>query len=162
MEKKAKNSVYSWLACGLGGTFNAIWRHVSSSFGLVFYMSVIGLTNSQAGLVRAVGQITCVMSTAIFGYLCDKVDVPYLSNRLGRKKTWHLLPTVLMAFFVLMAFSRCFACNESTPSWVSFVYFMIAYGGAGFMFGAADVAHLSIIPVIAKDQDEAMILTSFR
>ena len=32
----------------------------------------------------------------------------------------------------------------------------------GFMFGATDVAHLSIIPVIAKDQDEAMFLNSFR
>ena len=150
------------LSCGVGSVFNDFWRQMALSFGLVFYTKVIGLSSSQAGLILAVGQLTALFSTAIFGYLCDKVDVPFLSHRLGRKKTWHLFCTVLLAFFLLMAFSRCFACNESTSSWVEFAYFACAYGGAAFMYGALEMAHLSFIPVVSESQDEAIILNTLR
>lgn len=150
------------LSRGVGSLFNEFWRQMALSFGLVFYTKVVGLSNSQAGLILAVGQVTALISTIIFGYLCDKVDVPFLSARLGRKKTWHLFSTVSLAPLLLMAFSRCFACTDSTSTWVAFAYFICGYGGATFMYGATEMAHLSLISVISESQDEAIILNSLR
>lgn len=162
MSGQNKTSMWSRVSCGLGGAFNAFWRHVSASFSLVFYMNVIGLTSGQAGLIRAVGQISSLFSTAPFGHLCDRVDMPFLSRRLGRKKTWHLLTSILLSFFFLLSFSQCFLCNDSMASWAPVAYFVVSYGVAAFLYAACEMTHLSIIPVIAQTQDEAVLLNSLR
>ena len=156
---KTKKRILSWLSFGLGGASGNSWKQMAS-FVLVFFMNVAGLSSSQAGFVRATGQVTCLLSNAIFGYLCDKADVPWLSRRVGRKKSWHLLSSLLTALFLFVSFSRCGACDGS--AWAPAVFYVVAYGAGGFFFGAADVSYLSAIPVIAKDQDEAVILNSFR
>ena len=159
---KRLKPIRSLLLCSLGSVFNAFWLQMAMSFGLIFCTKVVGISSGPAGLVFAMAQIGGLFSTAMFGYLCDSVDVPCISRRLGRKKTWHFFSIVFLIFFALMAFSRCFACNESTPSWAKIVYFAIAYTGAAFMYGAIEMAHLSIIPVMSRNQDDAVILNSLR
>ena len=152
----------SQIPCGVGNISNEFWKQISFSFGLVFYTRIIGLSNAQAGWIFAVGQIIALLSTAMFGYLCDSVDVPCISRRFGRRKTWHLLTTIFLVLGVILSFSRCFTCNESTSSWVKWVYFVILYGMADFMYGASEMAHLSIIPVVSKTQDDVVIINSLR
>lgn len=158
--EQAKKRSHIW--CSFGNILNDVWRHISLTFGLIFYTKVVGLSSFQAGLLMAAVQISGLLSTAIFGYLCDSVDVPCVSHRLGRKKTWHLVSTVFLAFFVLMAFNQCLACNDASSSWDKFAYFAIACSGAAFMFGASELAHLSILPDMSQDRDDCVVLNSLR
>ena len=152
--------VWRRLSFGVGILLNEVWRQMSLSFGLVFYTKVIGLSSGQAGIILAVGMVAGLMSTIMFGYLCDKVDVPFLSRMMGRKKTWYLFTTIFLGPFMILAFSRCYPCTDSSSMWVAFAYFLCGYCGGTFMYGATEMAYLSLIPVISPSQDEAIILNS--
>ena len=155
-------SLLSRVSCGVGGVFSECSRQMALSFGLVFYVKVIEISSRQAGIILTIALTSFMIASGIFGFLCDKVSVPYLSPKLGRRKTWFLLSSILLAFFLLMSFSRCFLCKDSSSSWAVFVYYACAMGGIAFTCAGAELAHLSLIPVIAKNQDEAIILNSLR
>ena len=157
-----RRKVWSQVSCGVGNALCEVWKQLSFSFGLIFLTKVSGLTSGQAGLVLALGQITALLATAMFGYLCDSVDVPCISRRFGRKKTWHLFTTTFVLLLIMMSFSGCFVCNESTPSWSEFIYFVIVFGGTDFFYGASEMSHLSIIPVMSKSVNDSVIINSIR
>ena len=150
------------LSCGVGSVLNELIRQVTSTFGLLFYMRVVGLSSSQAGLFFVAGKIANFFSNIIFGYCCDKVDVPLLSRKLGRRKSWHLLATIFLAFGFMAAYSRCFICTESSSSWVVFAYYLCAFTTSSFFYAGVQMSHLSIIPETAKNQDESVTLSFIR
>ena len=150
------------LSCGVGSFYNDLVNKVMLSFGLVYYMKVAEISSSHAGLVLVSGQIGNFIGNFLFGYCCDKVDVPFLSRVQGRRKAWHLIGTILTAVCFVLAFSRCFVCTEASPTWVRTVYFAFAYGLGCFWYGAVEVGHLSFIPDVANDQDETITLNSLR
>ena len=149
-------------ACGVGNFYNDLVCKVMYSFGLVYYMKVIELTSFQAGLVLVMGELACFIANIIFGYLCDVVDVPFLSRRIGRRKSWHVIGTALVAVSVMLSFSRCFPCQSSPASWVAFVYFTLMYSTACFAYGAVELSHLTIIPEVSQSDDETVMLNSIR
>lgn len=157
-----KTLLFSRLSCGAGSVLIEFCRQLALSFGLVFYVKVMNLSSSQAGILLTVALTSFMLGAAVFGYLCDKISLPYLSPRLGKRKTWFLLTSLLSAFSLLMAYSRCVLCKDWSSSWVTFTYFACALGVLGITCGGAEVAHLSLIPVIAKDQDEAIVLNALR
>ena len=146
----------------VGNFLNDLVNKYSLSFGLIYYMKVANLSSSPAGLVLVIGQVANFVANVLFGYCCDKVDVPFLSSRRGRRKTWHLIGSILTALFLLLAFSLCLICIESSPSWLRFAYFTIAYGFHSFWYGAAEMGYISFIPELAKNQDEVVILHTLR
>ena len=149
-------------SCGVGSFSNDIINKVMFSFSLVYFTRVANLSSKQAGLILVIGQITNFISNILFGYCCDKVDVPFVSHKHGRRKTWHLIGVIVTGSFFVLAYSRCFVCNESTSSWLKFVYFAVAYGVCCFGWGIVEIGHLSIFPETAKNQDEVIILNSLR
>ena len=150
------------LACGVGNVYNDLIRSMMYSFGLVYYMRVAQLSSNQSGVILACGQFSSVIAGLVFGYCSDKVDLPYLSRRLGRRKVWHLLGTILIAVSFMMAFSRCIICTWSPSPAAAFGYFTFAYGMVCFWYGAVEMSHLSIIPDIAKNYNETVTLNSIR
>ena len=149
-------------SCGVGSFGNDLIDKVMFSFSLVYFTRVANLSSKQAGLIVVIGQITCFISNILFGYCCDKVDVPFVSRKHGRRKTWHLIGVIVTGSFFVLAYSRCFVCTESTSSWLKFVYFAVAYGVCCFGWGIVEIGHLSIFPETAKNQDEVIILNSLR
>ena len=156
---RARRRLWSRVACGLGGAFNGFRKHFNASYCFIFYMNVIRLPSGQTGLIRFTGKISGLCATLLFGYLCDKVDIPYISRRLGRRKAWHLLTTILLAVLFLMDYSRCSVCESGGAV---MAYHLVGQGVGMFLYSASDIAHLSIIPVIAQTEDEAVVLNSFR
>ena len=153
----------SRLCCGAGCIIIESCRQVALSFALVFYKEVVGFTAIQAGALLAISLASFLLGTAVFGYLRAHVNLPYVSPKLGREKAWFLLTSFLSAFALLMSFSRCVLCEESAAaSWASFAYFACALTLLGLMCGGAELAHLSLIPLVAKTQDEAIVLNAIR
>lgn len=149
------------VSCGVGQFGNGLVDFVLMSFGLIYYMKVTELSSSQAGLILVTGQIATFIANPIFGYCCDRLDVPLLSHKLGRRKSWHLMGTIFTSIFFVLAFSPCFVCRtSSSSSTVKFVYFLCAFNLASFCFGAVDIAHSSIIPEVTKNQEESIIVNS--
>lgn len=149
-------------SCGVGNFYNDLIVKVMYSFGLLFYVKVAELSNSQAGLVLVIGEVASFLSNIIFGYCCDNVDVPLLSRRMGKRMAWHLVGTVLVAISMLLAFSRCLPCNDTSSAWVAFGYYTVMYFMACFWYGAVEMGHITTIPEVAKDDDEVVILNSVR
>lgn len=159
---ETRTPVEQLFCCGVGNFYNDLITKVMYSYGLVYYMKVAELSNSQAGLVLVIGECSSFVSNIIFGYCCDNVDIPLLSVKIGRRKTWHLTGTLLIVVSFILAFSRCFLCSESSSSWVKFGYFACTYFLACFSYGAVELGHITTIPEVAKNDQETITLNSLR
>ena len=150
------------LSCGVGSFYNDLVNKIMYSFGLVYFMRVAGLSSSQAGLVMVSGSIANFLGNAVFGFCCDKVDIPWLSARIGRRKSWHLFGTAFTAITFVFAFSRCFICTEVSPAWFGFLYFTMQYASSCFFYGAVECAHISLVPQVAVNENDAVMISAFR
>ena len=148
---------------GVGHVINDVTRLLMISFRLVFLMKVVAMSASNAGWIILFGRVTnAVIFRPMAGYLCDKVSIPVLSRRHGKKKSWHLIGIVLQVVSMPLLFSNCSICSSEPSQWE-----LIAYYGTTNTLGwisiiLIETAHLSLIPFIAKDQKEAVKLNGLR
>ena len=161
-KRKEKSSVLQRLCCGTGHVLNDLFRQMGASFQLIFLMKVAGLSGSQTGLIMLLGQATAGVVGPLVGYCSDRLTLPLISRPLGKRKAWHLLGVILMAVFFPLEFTRCFLCQESSPQWVKVAYYATITMCICAAFPLIDIGHLSIISVIAKNQEEAVWLNVLR
>ena len=148
-------------ACGVGNVVNDLFRGMAFSYILIFMMKVAGLTATQAGLIVLVCQFTDSFMGPVVGYCSDKLSIPLLVRCVGRRKAWHLVGTILMVMCLSLMFTRCLVCSDSSDR-LRFAYHAILFMILNVAFPAVDVGHLSIIAVVAKNQDECVTLNTLR
>lgn len=160
---RKRTHIIQQFSFGVGHVINDVTRLLMISFRLVFLMKVVRMSASNTGWIILFSRVT---NAAIFrpmaGYLCDKVSIPVLSRRHGKKKSWHLIGTVLQVVSMPLLFSNCLVCSSEPSQWE-----LIAYYGTINTLGwisiiLIETAHLSLIPFIAKDQKEAVKLNGLR
>lgn len=150
------------LSCAVGNVFNDLYRQLLHSFELLFFMKVVELSASEAGLMLLIGQIADAVFSPITGYLGDHVNIPFLSKRIGRRKSWHFLATVLMAVALPLLFNQCFLCNGSYQSWLPLVYFGFFSALVNICFNVVEINHMAIITTVAESVEECAALSSIR
>lgn len=128
----------------------------------MFFMNVVELSASEAGLMILIAQITDALFSPISGYLGDHVDIPLLSKRIGRRKSWHFLATVLMAVAVPLLFNGCFLCNGNDQSWFPLVYFGFFMALINICFNVVEINHMAVITTVAESVEECAALSSMR
>ena len=131
------------LSCAVGNVFNDLLRQLLLSFEIIFFMKVVELSAAEAGLIILVGQITDAFSSPITGYLGDRVNVPFLSKKIGGRKSWHLLATVFMAIGLSLLFNRCFLCDGRHQSWLPLVYFCFCSALVNICYNVVEINHLA-------------------
>ena len=147
----------------VGHVINDVTRLLMLSYRLVFLMKAVNMSPSNAGWIIVFSRVSnAIIIRPIAGYLCDKVPIPILSSRQGKRKSWHLIGTVLQVVSMPLLFSKCLVCSSEPSQWE-----LIAYYGTINTFGwisiiLIETAHLSLIPFIAKDQKEAVKLNGLR
>ena len=149
-------------ACGVGHVINDIMRQLQFSFRLVFFMQVLGLSAENAGWLALQKKLALAFASPFSAFLVDRINIPFLSRKLGRRKSWHLVGTVLGVVFMPMFFSTCYACPDDSKEWqkiVSLTIFNVILALSGCLL---DIGHLTLIPVIAKDQIAAVELSALR
>ena len=149
-------------SCGVGHVMNDITNQLLYSFRLVFFMKILGLSAANAGWLMLFGFITTASSSALDALLIDKINIPMLSRKLGRRKSWHLIGTVIGVIVIPLYFSPCFLCPRDSGEWQKMIYVAMLNIILSFSFSLIEIGHLSIIPVIAKDQGEAVELNAWR
>ena len=148
---------------GVGHVINDVTRLLMLSYRLVFLMKVVNMSASNAGWIVVFSRVSnAIIIRPIAGYMCDKISIPVLSRRHGKKKSWHLIGTVLQVVSMPLLFSNCLVCSSEPSQWE-----LIAYYGTINTLGwisiiLIETAHLSLIPFIAKDQKEAVKLNGLR
>ena len=150
-------------SCGVGHVINDVTRRLLQSFRMIFLMRVVGISATNAGLITLYSLfVGALIFAPVAGFLCDKVKIPVLSRRLGKKKSWHLFGTIAATIGVPLLFSQCLVCGSGTSEWVVLLYYFSIATIISFSKNFVDISHLSIIPVLAKDQSEAAKLTALR
>ena len=157
-----KMSLPRRLCCGTGHVMNELVRQMAFSFILIFLIKVAGLSGKDAGLIVLLCQIVDSLAGPLVGYCSDKVDLPLLSHCLGRRKAWHLIATISMAILFPLMFTPCFICQDTSPQWVKVAYYAIIQCCTDVAFPAIDIGHLSIISVVAVNEEESVGLNALR
>lgn len=150
------------LSCGVGNVFNDLCRQLLFSFEILFFMKVIQLSASQVGLIILIGQIADALISPLTGFLGDRVNVPLLSRKIGRRKSWHLVATVLMAITLPLSFNRCFLCEDRDQSWRPLVYFSLWSALVNLCYNMVEINHLAVISTITEKVEECTSLSAVR
>lgn len=159
---KPRTPALQRFACGVGNVINDIIRQLLFSFRLVFFIKVLDLSASNAGWLILYGQVSHAAISPLCAFLVGKINIPFLSCKIGRRKSWHLIGTVLGAVVVPLYFSSCFACQSDGQQWQKMAYVSILNTFLSLAMSFVDIGHLTIIPAIAKDRSEAVELNAWR
>ena len=161
--RRKRTHIIQQFSFGVGHVINDVSRLLMMSFRLVFLMKVVRMSASNAGWIVLFSHvIIAVIFRPMAGYLCDKVSIPVLSRRHGKKKSWHLIGTVLQVVSMPLFFSSCLVCSSEPSQWELIAYYGIINTLGWISIVLIETAHLSLIPFIAKDQKEAVKLNGLR
>ena len=150
------------LSCAVGNVFNDLFSQLIFSFLIIFLMKVVELSASRAGMMVMIAQIADAWMSLVTGYLGDNVNVPFLSNKIGRRKSWHLVATFLMGIGVPLLFSKCFICDGIDQSWLPLVHFGFFSALTGGCFSLVEINHLAFITNAADKASELTVITALR
>lgn len=149
------------LSCAVGNMFNDLYIHLFS-FEIVFFMKVLELSASQTGLLVLIGEISEAVVSLMSGYLGDHINVPFLSNKIGRRKSWHLLSAFFMAIGIPLLFNKCFLCDGRDQGWLPLVYFGFFSALVDICFNIMDINHLAFVINVAEKVSEFTALITMR
>ena len=147
-------------SCGVGHVLNDVIRQLLSSFRLVFFMRVLGLSAANAGWLTLLGRLLLAFLSPFSAFLVDRINIPFLSKKLGKRKSWHLIGIILGAVIIPLYFSSCFACQGK--QWQVMLYVGILNVFLALAVSFVEISHLSLISAVAKDQSEAVELNAMR
>ncbi|XP_074614268.1 uncharacterized protein LOC141874022 isoform X1 [Acropora palmata] len=162
--EETSKPVFQRLACGLGHTLNDLTTQLLFSFRLVLFMNVLGLSAENAGWLVLQKQLVHVVMAPICAMLVDRVYIPLVSRKYGKKKSWHLIGTFLQTVFIPLFFAAHYLIQNDNgqTEQMMLIYFGILNVILGFGDSMLDISHLSLISVVAKDQIEAVELSALR
>ncbi|XP_032388174.1 major facilitator superfamily domain-containing protein 12 [Etheostoma spectabile] len=147
------------LSYAVGHFLNDLCASMWFTYLLVFYHSVLGFHNTNAGVLLLVGQIADGICTPLIGYESDRT--PGCGNY-GKRKTWHLVGTLSVVISFAFIFNQCVGCDPLTPQWASLTYFIPFIVVFQFGWAATQISHLSLIPELVTCEHDKVELTAYR
>lgn len=160
---KQKMNAKQRFLCAMGNLLNDVYRQTAMSFELLFFMKVVELSPWQAGMVLLIGQCTDAFISPINGYLGDHVKIPFLSSKMGLRKSWHFIGTILMAIAFPLVFNRCLLCTEyRDATWLPFAYYGTIMAAINVAYNILEINRLSIISVVTDTKREATALNALK
>lgn len=132
------------------------------SYLIIFETKVIGLSNRTAGFLWIIpGTVDAVLCLGV-GYICDNYKFPLLSRYYGKRKSFHLLGTVLVAGLFPFLMMPCFVCGEDSSEQTMGIYYGSIMIVHNIGWALSQVTHLALILEIAKRPSEMVELHGLR
>ncbi|XP_016415291.1 major facilitator superfamily domain-containing protein 12-like [Sinocyclocheilus rhinocerous] len=147
------------LTYAAGHFFNDLCASMWFTYLLVYYHSVLGFNDKNAGALLLVGQVADGICTPLVGYESDRTSG---CGKYGKRKTWHLVGTISVFASFPFIFNPCIGCDENTPQTTGLIYiipFIIIFQ---FGWAATQISHLSLIPELVTCEHAKVELTSYR
>ncbi|WP_312409857.1 glycoside-pentoside-hexuronide (GPH):cation symporter [Pseudescherichia sp.] len=139
-----KLSRWQKMSFGSGAFSKDIFSVVVTSYLMIFYTDVFGLTASLAGIVLLVTRLIDAFSNPFIGTVMDRTQ-----TRWGRFRPWlFIVPIPFCIFTGLM-----FWVPDLSPT-MKFIYALIVYNIAGLCFTCIDVAIWGLVPNLTRDATE--------
>ena len=123
-----------------------------SSYLTVFYTDVVGLTPAVISIIMLVARIWDGINDPMMGIICEKTN-----TRWGRYRPYLLFGAPVLAIATILAFTK--------PSFGGFkgaLYCGITYILSGMAYTATNVASTALANVLSRNNQERMVLISFR
>lgn len=161
-QHKARLPALQKFSFSVGHVLNDVALEVWVSYMIIFQTKVLGLSNRTAGFLWIISSsVDAVVSLGV-GHVCDKLSFPLLAKYHGKRKSFNLLGTILVAGLFPFIMMPCFACGEDSSEWQKVIY----YGGLMIIhnvgWALSQVTHLALIPEIAKRPNEMVELHGLR
>ncbi|XP_028987522.1 major facilitator superfamily domain-containing protein 12-like [Betta splendens] len=147
------------LSYAVGHFLNDLCASMWFTYLLVFYHSVLGFRNTNAGVLLLLGQIADAVCTPLIGYELDRT--PGFGSY-GKRKSWHLVGTLSVVLSFAFIFNQCLGCDSFTPQWASLTYFVPFIVVFQFGWAATQISHLSLIPELVTCEHAKVELTAYR
>ena len=144
-----------------GHIFNDLCSAVWFTYFIVYFNKVVGLSTTDTGLLFLIAQGADAILTPFMGLGCDRLVIKRFTPY-GKRKTWHLFGTVFVAIAWPFIMSPCLACASNSPSWLPMVYYSATVVIFHVGWAGVQIAHLSLIPEIAKRPGEIVELNAVR
>ena len=88
---------------GSGHVYNDIAAKAGTGYAMLFFTTVIGLSNAHAGFIFLIGNIVDAIAVTTTGFLIDVDFKCMIYDRYGKLKSWHFLGTIcLLIGFILL------------------------------------------------------------
>lgn len=142
---------------GVGHILNDLCANCWFSYALIYWTKIVGLSETDAGLLLLIGQIADAVCTVFIGYGCDKTKCRWY----GKRKLWHAIGTICVVISFPFIFNLCVGCTDSEESIKILYYsgFIIIFQ---FGWAATQISHLALIPEIAHRCSDMVHLNSIR
>lgn len=130
---------------------NIAWRTLTT-FLLVFYTDVFGISAAAAGVLLLVTRLTDGFTDVIMGMIADRTNTPK-----GKFRPWILWTAI--PFGVILALT--FTTPDFGPTG-KLVYAYITYIALTLIYTASNVPYSALMGVMTPDEKERTSLSSFR
>ncbi|XP_048197981.1 major facilitator superfamily domain-containing protein 12 [Perognathus longimembris pacificus] len=148
------------LSFAVGHFLNDLSAAMWFSYLLLYLHGVRAYSSRGAGALLLLGQIADGLCTPLVGFEAARMRA--CCARYGPRRAWHLAGTICVLLSFPFIFSPCLGCGEDTPEWVALLYYAPFIVIFQFGWAATQVAHLSLIPVLATSDHEKVELTALR
>ncbi|XP_057319545.1 major facilitator superfamily domain-containing protein 12-like [Microplitis mediator] len=134
-----KISISTKLSYSLGHIFNDLTAAMWFSYTLIYLQRIAKLEPLSAGALLLLGQLIDALMTPIFGILVDKYH---------RKKTWHIIGSVLVTLSFPIIFGSFF--DSVKNNYISMIIYIISIIVFQTGWAAVQISHLSMIPMLTN------------
>lgn len=132
------------LGYGMGSLGKDFALGVISSYLLVFYTDVLGITAAAAGFILVVTKIWDAINDPIMGSIVDRTN-----SKWGRFRPYILLVPIPLAVFSVL----CFVAPDFSTTG-KFIYALVTYTITGMLFTAYDVPLWGMLPSITENDND--------
>ena len=144
---------------GCGHIYNDIAGNAGFGYGLLYYTTVVGLSNVHVGYIFLIGNIVDAVAVAATGILIDMDFNCKIYSRYGQFKSSHLLGTIclLVGFSLMFLPPLGIETEETVIAYYTVIFSVLAIG-----YAIVAISHNCIILKLANSKSNQILLASLK
>lgn len=154
-------SWWTWIAYSQGHVYNDLCASMWFTYLMPYLQKCVRLSPGNAGLLMLIGQVADALATPVVGLLSDRGSAAWYCS-LGRRKTWHILGTMLITITFPFIFSPILSFLHLITEKSRVIYYIPFICFFQFGWASAQIAHLSLVPDLTPNENERTSLLSVR
>ncbi|WP_018296602.1 MFS transporter [Corynebacterium lubricantis] len=131
---------------------------LQSTFFMIFYTNVVGITAAHVGVLLLVARIFDAFTDVIMGIIVDRFPNKHAGYKFKRWIKWIAIPVAVASALMYMSFVADFDSYTAKVVWMTATYFL----WGSICYSAVNIPYGSMASVISADPDERAHLSVWR